>query len=267
MITTPNTLTFLMRRKQHSVAVPWAQYEAVMTEALASFVAEHLVAYLTRGAPHLFEIWRRVRDAEATYSGNEADALRAFRAPLFGSRARPLSDEHAQAVVAEHIWYMLALDDPGPKPLARLEGPKFHVTAPGPDGLSVYLEGGAYSFRVWEVKKHLGKSLSAALRDAYKQLHEHAPQYLAQYSVIGQELDDAALAEFYARLVETWIEGDHAAGAGVSVVTLRAPKRCFVRMHDHLAHLKPGSCVGLVAAIADFSVLTARVREVAWNAL
>ena len=190
-----------------------------------------------------------------------------------GTPESPKSDTHVQAQVAEVIWHILTREEAGvSRELVHAEGPKFYVTEPGGDGLAVWQEAeGGLAFRLWEVKKHHGSSpLSRTLSSAYSQLSTRGAQYLAQYTALGIGYE-GALADLYAHLVDSWIDAQPHAGAGVSVSTSEghSPQGgCFLSIRNHFPEMtNPGQLEGMIVAIGDFPAFAEQVRGILWTGL
>jgi hypothetical protein len=197
------------------------------------------------------------------YSATEREALIAFL-----SVVRPeVSTEHVEAFVAEYLWHYLVTKDTAESALVRVVGPKFHITAPGGDGL-VVRRGESLRYTLWEIKKHRGADLTGAIREAYAQLTGSATQYLAEYSAVEQLDDDPELVRLLARLVEAWVDGEPAARAGVAVAGSTAPRKCFTTMGNYFAQLiSDDSRHGVTAAVSAFPTFAQRVRELLWTGL
>jgi hypothetical protein len=146
---------------------------------------------------------------------------------------------------------------------------------PGGDGLVVYeLEGGTLVFRLWEIKKHesQARKVSATIGRASKQLSSRGQEYLAKLA--GPETVEQAgpLGEFYADIVELWLDGSDRAGAGVSVGTSAryAPNRpqAFGSIATAFPHFKQaGQLESIIVAVPDFPEFATRVREIVWSGL
>jgi hypothetical protein len=232
-------------------------------EELAQALARHIVGHRLRGTPQLVSAWERVIGGGDGYSPTEGEALKAFLGVI-----RPgISPEHVEAFIAEYLWHYLVTHDVAEQALVRVVGPKFHVTAPGGDGL-VVRRGESLRFTLWEIKKHSGTDLTGSVRDAYLQLSDGATQYLAEYSAVEQLNDDRDLARLFARLVEAWVDGEPVARAGVAVAGSTAPQKCFTTMGKYFAQLtSDDSRHGLTAAVAPFPTFALRVRELLWTGL
>ncbi len=177
-------------------------------EAIASLLAEFIMANRCVGAPQYARAWQRVVAGGEPYSDQERQGVVAFVGPLLGEPTRPLPADQVQGAIAEHLWYLLVTSEPTDGEFFRVHGPKFHATAPGGDGLVIY-DGDAPAFRLWEIKKHASaSSVSRTVRDAYIQLQASAEKYLAHYSAAGQESDDPRWARVYAELIDHWVSGN-----------------------------------------------------------
>jgi hypothetical protein len=141
--------------------------------------------------------------------------------------------------------------------------------------LVVYeIDGGILVFRLWEIKKHESatKKVSATIRRASRQLSSRGHEYLAKLA--GPETVEQAgpLGEFYADIVELWLDGSDRAGAGVSVGTSaqHAPDR--QRAFGSIAAAFPrftqaGQRESIIVAVPDFPGFARRVREIVWSGL
>lgn len=233
-------------------------------EQLARLLAAHIVEHRLRGASaHLIGAWTRVVGGGAPYTAAEKGAISAYLSGLDPGH----DPEHLQASVGEYLWHALSIDDAAEPPLVRIEGPKFHATAPGGDGLVVRRDGQLF-FTLWEIKKHTGNHLTRVIRDGYDQLSSNATRYLAEYSAVGQNITDPELARMYATLVESWLSGSAQAQAGIAVATSTAPAKCFSTMGRHFAHLSGGDpCRGLLAAVSGLPSFSHRIAEILWTGL
>jgi hypothetical protein len=201
------------------------------------------------------------------YSARESEVIATFLRPLFGLPADPLSADHAEGVVAEYLWRLAEEEFGEDGDLVDILGPKFFATAPGGDGLVIRKEG-AYSFRLWEVKKLSFGTVSGTVSRAMKQLADRGLEYLAKYSAAGQYAPNNDLAIMYATLADRWLDGHASAGAGVAVVTSVAPRNAFTRFAQHLPALfDPAGRRGLAAGLGDLPEFTRQVRSRIWTGL
>lgn len=264
----PDLRTERIRRPRHSwtrrrLADPADQSAA----RLVPRVAEAIVAHQCRGATQYAAAWRRVIAGGYPYSAREHEIMATYVRPLFGLPAAPLSDDHAEGVVAEYVWRLAEEEFAEDGVLVDVFGPKFFATAPGGDGL-VIRRNHPYSFRLWEVKKKSTGAVSGTVTRAMRQLAERGLEYLAKYSVIGQYALDPDLAVLYATLADRWLDGRPDAGAGVAVVTSKAPLTGFTRFAHHLPTLfDPIGRRGLAAGLGDLPEFAQQVRSRIWTGL
>ena len=242
-------------------------------EAAAWVVAEELMRTRFARATHHYTLWRRAATSDRRLSDTSKKKIEPFVHTAFGLPSEPVSEDHAQGLVAEYVWYLLAKDLPGTgRSIRHLEQPSFHVTSPGGDGLVTYeVSDGTLIFRLWEIKKHTSsKGISGTVTRACKQLSTKGAAYLAQYVALAP-VSDRPVAELYSRLVDLWIDAEPQAGVGVAVGTSRSqvPQHgCFSNMQSHFPTLSRGDQLeGLVAGIADFPEFARLVRKFVWNAL
>jgi len=174
------------------------------------------------------------------------------------------------------VWFQITLelpDRPG-RTLRRVEGPSFHATEPGGDGLAVWerLADEAMTFCLWEIKSYTGaKAVAATLRRAYGQLSERSMEYLAKLTGIeAAAREDPRIDDLYANLLELWTAESDRRAAGVAVATGSsfASASGFATMAKHLpGFTQDWQLEGLIAAIGDFKQFTFDVRERVWNVL
>lgn len=242
-------------------------------EALARVLADRIMELRCRGCPHHYGAWRDHANGGQRPTGASEAALKAFIEPAFGLPDDPnaVLQTHMEAFVAEQLWYFLSLEIPVEE-IVRIEPPSFVATDRGGDGLVIHrVPDGYLMFRLWEIKKSTGQAAtSGAVSRAYKQLSAKATEYLARYTVIGQELPDSELADFYGQLVDLWIEASCEAAVGVSVATSQdhIPRRCFTTFGQRFASfVDPIRLQGMLTAIGDFSAFTTAVRDCVWKGL
>jgi hypothetical protein len=232
-------------------------------EVFARTLAEHIIAHRLRGTPQFQEAWARVAAGGDPYTTTERSAMSAFLDAI----RTGISAEVVEAFVAEYLWHYLVSTDPEEPALVRVLGPKFHVTAPGGDGL-VVRRGATLRSTLWEIKKHRGADLSGVINEAYTQLGASATQYLAEYSAVEQVDPDPELARLFARLVEAWITGEATARVGVSVAGSTAPRKSYTTMGNYFTQLvSEDSRHGVTIAIDSFPAFALRVRELLWTGL
>lgn len=241
---------------------------------VAKLLAERIVAYLC--PEHVADLWLQSRSGQRSLTPQERELLIVFLEPQLGhpEATRQEHDERAQGAISEFLWYELVRhrSERGRK-IAKIEGPGFAVTDPGGDGLVVYeSESGFLAFRLWEIKKHIGRSnVSETVGNAQRQLNTRALSYLARYTSVSQQLTDRPdLQQFYATLVDKWQEMDDAAGAGVAVATscFGAQDDCFTGLPNRFPHLKNGDRLeGLLSALGEFAQFVDMVKDEIWRGL
>lgn len=232
-------------------------------EPLATLLAASIVEHRLEGAPQHIASWLRVHNGGGAYEATAAAALRAFLAPF----APGTNEDHLQGTVAEYLWHAVSVADDSEGPLLRIIGPKLDPGSTGGDGLTVRGRGDP-SFTLWEIKKHIGSSLSDVIARAGSQLADNAPRYLTQYASYAQLTNDPELARRFATIVEAWIEGLAHVRAGVAVTTHTSRDRCFQglrRQFEHLTGTDP--CSGLLVVLDDLPRFARRVAEVLWIGL
>jgi len=227
-----------------------------------------------RGCPQHYQAWQTRVLGGSAVSDSSRDALRAFIKPVFGLPEDPesVSQDHTEGFVAQYLWYSLATEMPSGEPVERVEPPGFVGTDPGGDGLVIHrTDEGYLMFRLWEIKKCVGRGkVSSTVSRAYRQLGTKATEYLARYTVIGQELGNTELADFYGQLIDLWVDARPEAAAGVCVATSldQVPTRCFTTFGRRFPEfVYPVRLRGMLTAIDDFSDFTLKVRQCIWTGL
>jgi hypothetical protein len=135
------------------------------------------------------------------------------------------------------------------------------------------IDDGTLVFRLWEIKKHEAQGhVSATIRRASQQLASRGNEYLAKLAGPETLKEEGHLGEFYADIVELWLDGSERAGAGVSIGTSagHAPKRprSFASLATAFPHFQePGQVESIVVAMPDFPEFATRVREIVWSGL
>jgi len=120
-----------------SGTVQWQSSSLSDRVQAVSAVAEQLARLRMLGAPNTFAAWQRVRLGGSSYTPQESAVVGDFLRPSVGTRAKPVTADHLQGLVAEHLWYLLELGRVPVGELRYLSEPKFHATAPGGDGIAV----------------------------------------------------------------------------------------------------------------------------------
>ncbi len=238
----------------------------------ARVLAWYIMALRCRGAEQHLSAWL---DALAGHTLDDPSkaAIRAFVKPGFGSPDSPSPDDHLYATVAEHLWFVLHLETAGHRgaEICHIEVPKLHITAPGGDGLVVHTNATGLEFRLWELKKHTGRSpVSRTVRRAYGQLGDRGVEYLAEYTSLGPSLPTPELRELYGRLVDAWVGRTPEAGAGVGLGLPEGalPRKCFSSFPRHFPELSaPPRLEGALAAPGSFQDFARYVRRLLWTGL
>lgn len=244
-------------------------------DALTAALAERIMEHKCRGCPHHYQAWRTRVLGGSAVPASSRDALRAFIRPVFGLPEEPesVAQDHMEGFVAQYLWYFLAMEMTSREAVERIEPPGFKATDPGGDGLVIHrVDEGYLMFRLWEIKKCVGEgSVSSTVGTAYRQLGAKATEYLARYTVIGQELDEKPeLANFYGQLIELWVDARREAAAGICVATSqeKVPTRCFTTFGKRFPEfVEPVRLLGMLTAIEDLSCFTRRVRQYIWTGL
>ncbi|MBL1120492.1 hypothetical protein JK364_50610 [Streptomyces sp. 110] len=253
-------------------AVAWIVAEAIMRDRYGRRTQD-------------FALWRSFALGQiTTLDDRQRRLLTTFATPVFKPQAAGAKKHHGVAGhVGEWLWYLLHEESPHPQGWlnAHLSVPKVNVNDGGADGLIIHRTTAGQTpelvFRLWEMKKFTGQdnSLSATVTGAFQQMKSSGDLYVMSISGWGDRAltNDPELGDFVASMLDLWIDGDQASGAGVSVATNTAavpdpPRRAFSTAHQHLDHLKhSGQLEGLVIAIDDFEDFARHVQELVWSAL
>lgn len=239
--------------------------------AAASRIAAEIAYLRCGGAPQYYDAWLGRWAGGAEHSGELLACLEAFVASeSIGTPDHPAVQVHLEGFVAEHLWYLLVVEDALNRgvPL-RVEGPDWSVTDSGGDGLAIYRDGDELSFRLWESKAHSGEgNVRDVVNGAARQINLKAFRYLARFSKIGQSVEEVALKEFYGRLVDLWRDSDTKAGGGVSVATAAHEiQDCFGGIHHYWSFVNVDQRQGIVVVVPDFAEFARLVREQLWRGL
>lgn len=248
---------------------------AALDEA-ACIVADLAMQWRCRGAEKSYELWRDAVNRKAPLDEKGKGRVVPFFSTVFGVPGKPRPPEHLCGWVAEFVWYQLtreALGDPN-RVLYHLEGPGFHATEPGGDGLAVWRRNSddQLTFCLWEVKNHVASAaVTGTISRAYRQLGERATEYLAKLTgVSALRDDDDELRQFYSDLVEMWVDDSERSGVGIAVGTHSrlTPDSAFSTMHKYFpGKQRPWQLEGLIAGIGDFDKFANSVKERVWTAL
>lgn len=245
---------------------------AVLDDA-AWVIADHIMQTRTNGSA-AYTTWhtKATTSPEIALSDRDRDLVDAFVKPAFGLPENPRPPNHLQGYVAEALWHLLTLECvDASRALRNLDPPSWTTTEPGGDGLAVYeIAPGVLVFRLWEIKKSVGKSHpSAAIRKASSQLSAKGMEYLAKCTAFGSRSQNADVAALYAQLPELWRDDDQHAGIGVAIATshAKAPtRRSFGALRTAFPSMAATQRLeGLVVALGDYPAFSERVREIAWS--
>lgn len=198
-----------------------------------------------------------------------------FVKPVFGLPEAPPEPAHLCGWIAEFIWFRLAASLPSHsgRQVRHIEGPGFHATEPGGDGLVVWRDAHhkALCFSLWEIKHYAGtRAVSPTIKDAYAQLDVRALEYLAKFTTIEAIANDPDLAPLSAEMVDLWGDADERCGVGVAVATSEAnvPLKCFTTMGKYFPQFdRKGQLEGLIAGVGAFVPFCDNVRDRVWIAL
>jgi hypothetical protein len=244
-------------------------------QSLARETADEIVSYICSGSPHLHAVWRAKAFAGTALPPAAGAALADYLSPAFGLPGDPSKPppDHRQGFIAQMLWYLITRETV-PEYLIHLEDVATSATEPGGDGFALHDDPAfGLRFRLWEIKKKTGGSrISGAIGNAYSQLKARAGVYLAKYTRLANQQPTPARQALYARLVELWQQGAHAAAAGVAVSTSQgnmprrgSPFSRFPRKFPSLA--APDRLRGMLAAVPDLEALADEVRAVVWTGL
>lgn len=246
-------MSFVGLSKQDQAALAWVTARAIMRSRCGN-------------ANAVYQLWEDAALAGDVLSGRDHLKVIAFTTAVFGKPTDKPNEDHVQGHVAEWLWYLLTKErQETDRTIQLLDSPKFSVTEGGGDGFIVWSDNNAnYFFRLWELKKHVGKNhVSGTIGTAYKQLSDHGARYLAQL-VSTHSSKPGDVGELCAALVDLWIEADARAGVGVAVTsaTLPGPSRSFTTMGTKFSQFdQPGQLEGLLSTVEDFAKIAKNVRR------
>jgi hypothetical protein len=202
----------------------------------------------------------------------ERTIVEAVIGPAFGLPGSPRPVDHLQGLVAEHLWFFIVKEGLDGEVVAHVEGPGVRATDAGGDGLVIHRDAtGELLFRLWEIKKVVGKAdVSATVTTAYNQLKARALRYLAEYTTIAATLGDHDIAMFIGRMIEAWVNAEPGASVGVAVTTSsdKVPDRCFTTFGDQFPQLTtPKRLKGMLTALDTLPDFADKVKEEVWKGL
>lgn len=244
-------------------------------DAAAWLVAEEIMGLRCGPARQIVAAWRAAATGQLVPEGSDLSSVEAFVIPTFGLPPVGASVDHAQGHVAEITWRMLAKEEGNhDRAIVYLARPDSDVTSPGADGFVIYRmpPQDELAFRLWEIKKRDGTgSVSASIRNAYRQLDSHAERYLAKLTAQSEvDGDDRQLLDLIADLVPAWKRADAAAGVGVAVAAdaYGLPDRAFTTMHKHFPQLvAAGGIEGCLVGLGSLREFSLYVRRLLWSGL
>ena len=244
-------------------------------EIAACILADAAMRWRCRGAKPIYERWRDAVCSGSTLSTDERRSVAPFVKSVFGLPEAPPEPVHLRGWIAEFIWFRLAANLPSPseRQVRHIEGPSFHATEPGGDGLVVWsnADDEELRFSLWEIKHYAGSNaVSPTIKDAYDQLDTRALEYLAKFTSIEAIANDPELAPLSAEMVDLWADGDGRCGVGVAVATSdsNVPRKCFTTMGNYFPRLdREGQLEGLITGVGAFAEFCKDVRDRVWTAL
>ena len=245
-------------------------------ELAAQMLADDAMEVRCGPSPAL-ERWRAVRDGKTPEDKVSAGTVKTYAAIGFGTPEDPANDNHLQGLVAELFWNRL-LDErkqgSGGRELVKRHRVKPDPLEPGGDGLVLYKVGDTFVFRLWEIKKHNRTTdpVSSVISGASTQLVLQGSEYIAKFAGPDTIEQAGPIGEFYAEMVELWLDGSDRAGVGVSVGTsdLYAPTQAasFKSIAEKFPKFtEAGQTESVVVAVPDFPAFAIRVREIVWSGL
>jgi len=251
--------------------------ERLAIDSAQCLIADFAVQWRFAGASQSYEKWKNATNERVKLIGNDRKVVTPFLDHAFGLPEKPRLDIHRRGWLAEFVWFLLAehVGTSGGRVLRRIEGPDWHATKPGRDGLIIWeTASGTLEFRLWESKQYTGAgSISGSVSGATKQLKDHAPEYLAEATAIAAaagQASDADVRQLCGELVSLWVNNSPKSGIGISVTTSHqnSPNTCFSRVHASFPGLSlSGQIEGLVSAIANYKDFTDEVRDRVWISL
>ena len=248
----------------------WYLHEAGLSREEVRQVARSLVeAFLEhRCSDELVTAWKEKRSGDrSNHPEHIQEVLEVFIEKAFGlPPAGEEPSDHVQGVVAEHLWYYLKAHSDAE--YAHLEPPDLDITSGGGDSISVQRPEEDLEFRLWEIKKCTGDSLRSTITNAYRQVEDNGPRYLAQMTTIKQEDDhNQELANFFSRLPELWCSNSPRSSVGISVAIPNSltPDDCFDDFPDRFPNRSLPE--GVVKVVGDYEDFVQTVQKEAWKGL
>jgi hypothetical protein len=228
------------------------------------------------GTSPILERWRSRRDGHQPGPGSTDATVATYAGIGFGLPGSPANADHLQGLVAELIWNRVVSERQtcsGGRTLVKAHSVKPDPLEPGGDGLVIYVVGGSLVFRLWEIKKHnAARPVSATIGRASTQLAGRGNEYLAKLAGPETIEQGGQLGDFYAVLVELWLDGSDRAGVGVSVGTSDVHAPTGPAAFGSIATKFPqfageGQAESVVVAVPEFPQFAERVREIVWSGL
>ena len=253
--------------------------ELAKLDTAACLITDSAIQWRCKGAVLSYELWRDATNGLQKLGANDRDVVIPFIDHAFGLPEKPRLEIHRRGWIAEFIWYLLAehvgVGVSAGRVLRHLEGPDWHATKPGRDGLAIWETGsGTLEFRLWESKQYGGTgSISASVSGATQQLKDNAREYLAQATSIAAAAGPASDADvrlLCGQLVSLWVANSLKAGIGISVMTSHQipPSRAFSRVQASFPNLShPGQLEGHISTIGNFPNFADSIRDRAWICL
>lgn len=249
-------------------------------EDAAQAIAESIVRVYVVDSARI-AAWKARYAGGSVHSDQEQRILESFLERAVGLEGVPAGQDghrnshHVQACVAEHLWYQLTLDNHDHLGQCELiVPPKWYVTAPGPDSLSIIrLPSEDLVFRLWEMKKHSPAArVRGVVREASTQMNDRGAEYVAEYVsvLLKQSGLPPELRDFIRQMPEAWDARSGEASVGVAVATDTGgySASALEPLPEVLALFADGKrLVALVVeadVLSDFAVL---VQEQVWKGL
>jgi hypothetical protein len=246
-------------------------------ELAAQMLADDAMA-IRCGHSVLLDIWRSLRDG--TFDGTEGRrrTVAQYARVGFGTPTEPTNEDHLQGLVAELLWNRILeerITCSGDRRLVHVHAVKPDPLEPGGDGLAVYsLSDDTLVFRLWEIKKHVSAKsrLSSTVNRASKQLARRGHEYLAKLAGPATLEQDGPLGEFYADIIELWLDRSRRAGVGISIGT--SIEQAVITQHSFRSltltfpeFTNSSQTEAIVIAMPEFPRFAQRVKDIVWSGL